>query len=109
MPFLTYEPFPQCLKQRPLTPLLLARVTSEEVGAIYQTLSVSRRVSAARCRRDDRPVENGSRTTWDVEAAWGTGSVRSAAGRPKSTYHPVGSENALPEGRQGEWSCAIGL
>src|SRR3954451_15920767 len=42
MPFLTYDPFPQCLQQSPLTPLLLARVTSEEVGAIYQTLSVSR-------------------------------------------------------------------
>src|SRR4051812_48792392 len=41
MPFLTYDPFPQCLQQSPLTPLLLARVTSEEVGAIYQTLSVS--------------------------------------------------------------------
>src|SRR4051812_5374671 len=43
MPFLTYDPFPQCLQQSPLTPLLLARVTSEEVGAIYQTLSVSER------------------------------------------------------------------
>src|SRR3954451_3043817 len=42
MPFLTYDPFPQCLQQSPLTPLLLARVTSEEVGAIYQTLIVSR-------------------------------------------------------------------
>src|SRR3954447_26968320 len=41
MPFLTYDPFPQCLQQSPLTPLLLARVTSEEVGPIYQTLSVS--------------------------------------------------------------------
>src|SRR3954465_272888 len=41
MPLLTYDPFPQCLQQSPLTPLLLARVTSEEVGAIYQTLSVS--------------------------------------------------------------------
>src|SRR3954462_10981432 len=41
MPFLTYDPFPQCLQQSPLAPLLLARVTSEEVGAIYQTLSVS--------------------------------------------------------------------
>src|SRR3954454_11722380 len=48
MPFLTYDPFPQCLQQSPLTPLLLARVTSEEVGAIYQTLSVSYfRLSAA--------------------------------------------------------------
>src|SRR3954462_5651526 len=44
MPFLTYDPFPQCLQQSPLTPLLLARVTSEEVGAIYQTLSVSMRL-----------------------------------------------------------------
>src|SRR3954464_13851567 len=41
MPFLTYDPFPQCLQQSPLTPLLLARGTSEEVGAIYQTLSIS--------------------------------------------------------------------
>src|SRR3954466_8133194 len=44
MPFLTYDPFPQCLQPSPLTPLLLARVTSEEVGAIYQTLSVSDQV-----------------------------------------------------------------
>src|SRR4051794_6682178 len=46
---------------------------------------------------------------WDAGATCSTGSVRSAAGRPKSTYHLVRSENALPEGRQGEWSCAIGL
>src|SRR4051812_8571802 len=48
MPFLTYDPFPQCLQQSPLTPLLLARVTGEEVGAIYQTLSVSGARSSCR-------------------------------------------------------------
>src|SRR3954454_2312868 len=53
MPFLTYDPFPQCLQQSPLTPLLLARVTSEEVGAIYQTLSVSFPGSAV-CRRGQK-------------------------------------------------------
>src|SRR3954453_21320071 len=63
MPFLTYDPFPQCLQQSPLTPLLLARVTSEEVGAIYQTLSVSTNHLA-----DEALSSYINENAWQVEA-----------------------------------------